>query len=350
MLWLVILIALAFIIALVFAVIIIVKPDVVYKIKGMEFDENGEIREGQTKNQMSGSPSNPMDGKTVGDAKAFLPFSEKDGIIDGIINLGYHNYRAIIECSSLNYFLMSEQGQDLVELSFQRFLNSLTFPISLYNQTRQFDTEGMMKNLNSNVLEAEKKFPGAASYMRQYAENMQYLTDYIGNEKIKKKYIIVHFDGRELNGTSLNALNGREIREHAIEQLRNRCQIVINGLAGMGITAKMLDDEGVSECIYAYVHRSCYKVAGDVSRGIYDSLTINKDTAPNTDRNETLSVILNEAQNRINTQVRSRNQTGKEDTIYSYLYDVLEYFKTNILTEEGKELLYQNALEENGEA
>ena len=323
------------------AIAMAVKPKFLSKYTGMEFDEDGEIKNVRPSGSEKINTTNPMDGKLIGDTKEFIPLSDKNGFINGYLNLGYHNYRAIIEVSSLNYFLMSEQGQDIVELSYRKFLNTLTFPISVYTQTQEFDAAAMMQTLKDNVKEAEKLFPGASDYMNEYVANMEYLTDYIGNEKIKKKYIIVWFSGGELK--ELSALNASEIREYALSVLSNRCAVVVSSLAKMGLTARVLDNAGAAECIYAYIHRSVYKIAEGIINGEFDSLTINSDTPVNFDKDQLIATILEETQNSIDTQLRAANCTKEQDTVYSYITSVLEYLKNRMSSEEGFAELYDIA-------
>ena len=81
--------------------------------------------------QLKKTDPSKLDTSTVDDistAQEFLPF---DDIKDGMIILGGHKYRAVIECSSTNYNLKTDKEKEIIEISFQRFVNSLTFPINL---------------------------------------------------------------------------------------------------------------------------------------------------------------------------------------------------------------------------
>lgn len=49
-------------------------------------------------------------------AQDFLPFED---IRNGMIILPDHKYRAVVECSSLNYDLKTEGEREQIELSFQ---------------------------------------------------------------------------------------------------------------------------------------------------------------------------------------------------------------------------------------
>ena len=86
---------------------------------------------------------------TVQIASEFLPFKD---ISDGVIDLGLHNYRAIIEVGSLNYNLRTEQEQDIVESSFSRFINSIQSPLTLYIQTRKIDNRKLIKETREECL------------------------------------------------------------------------------------------------------------------------------------------------------------------------------------------------------
>ena len=54
----------------------------------------------------------------------FWPFED---IRDNTIILSEHKYRAVIECSATNYNLKTQAERALIEASFQRFLNSISF-------------------------------------------------------------------------------------------------------------------------------------------------------------------------------------------------------------------------------
>jgi hypothetical protein len=315
------------------AIVVIAMAMGIFKLPFGKKDSNYEDRDGQPE-VSNRNTNNPMDGKAIGDAKTFIPIKDIDGIIDNKLDLGNHNYRAVIECSSLNYFFMSAEAREITELSFQNFLNSLTFTISTYIQTRPLDVTAIIENLRQNIISAEKSFPRASGYMRQYYDYMQNLSLYIGNNKVKKKYIIVQFDGAELEG--LSALDNSELQGYAFSELDNRCAIVVNGLANLGIAAKILDNDELAECIYAYAHRESATIAKEIDAGYYDTLAINGDREVYTDKDMLLKSILNDTQNRMDIQLRSTRCTDEQDHIYSYINSVLEYLKNRVDTEEGR--------------
>ena len=83
--------------------------------------------------------------KTNGDTtQEMLPFED---IKDSMIHLGDFRYRAVIKVSSLNYNLKTEKEQDVIELSYQRFLNSLSHPIQMVVYTKMMDNTKMLESL-----------------------------------------------------------------------------------------------------------------------------------------------------------------------------------------------------------
>jgi hypothetical protein len=263
--------------------------------------------------------------------------------MDNAIDLGYHTYRAIIEVSSLNFFLMSDAEQEVVEASYQRFLNSLNFPIEIYTQSREFDSQTMMENLEEAVRTSTAKFDGISEYGRLYTTCMRELTEYTGNSKIKKKFVIVPFDSTDL--TDMSALSSSEIKDFALEEITNRCNIVQSGLEGIGLETKRLTKPEIAECIYAYYHRNMYRIANDFVFRVFDSLAVNKEDSTPPDRKTTLMYILNETQNKINSELRNLDCSNEEDKLYRYINGVLEYFKSD----EGQAEIIEELFKEQNE-
>ena len=332
-----VIVVLAMVLAFSLLILVFAKPDFFskYKEKVVSADDVKSPQE-QNKGYNMGK---------VGDTKSFIPV---EGFEDFAMDLGHHNYRAIIECTSLNYGLMSMQEQDMVEKSFMRFLNTLSFPIEIYIQTREFDKELVLEKLHDNIRTSSKRFSTLSSYANQYEQQMQYLTDYIGNSKVKKKYIIVPFDNTDL--LDVSALNNYEIKQFALEELMGRCQIVMGGISGVGITPTLLDRKGIAECLYSYYHRDFYRIARDILAGDFTTLAVNSETPVQITDRSTLDAILTEAQNRIKNDMVHSDSEKEELVFYQYIVDVLESFKQDGRGEGILDLLNRTweAAEQNG--
>lgn len=260
--------------------------------------------------------------KTLGDTKDFIPITNID---DYSFCIGDFNYRAIVECSAVNFGLMNEMEQDRVEASYSQFLNSISFPIEIYVQTREFDKDTMIDNIHNNTNRAIKKYPMVADYGNTYVEQISYLMgDFIPNTKIKKNFVIVSYSINDM--TDVSALSASEVKEFALQELSTRAMIVKNGLEGVGIHCDILDKKGIIECLYAYYHRDYYKIARDFASGLYNSIMVNRSNVNNYFDKESLDRILAETQNRIKN-LASPDSSKEEIAFFEHIYQTLDSLK-----------------------
>ena len=106
----------------------------------------------KTDQTMTGAVADP---KTISTAQDFLPFNDID---NNMIDLGGFKYRMIVECSSTNYNLKTGSEKEMIEMAFQRFLNSLQFPVTFYIQTKEIDNSKMLLQLEGDIVDTLKIF------------------------------------------------------------------------------------------------------------------------------------------------------------------------------------------------
>jgi hypothetical protein len=90
--------------------------------------------------------------------------------------------------------LKSEEEQNAIVMSFQRFLNSLDFPVQIMIRSKKLDIDGYIKNLTN--LGDKQKNP---LLQEQTYEYVAYLKKLVEVAQIMKKefYIIIPFDIQE---------------------------------------------------------------------------------------------------------------------------------------------------------
>lgn len=117
-----------------------------------------------------------------------LAFSQ---IRENIVIMKDDSTRLILKCSSINFLLKSQEEQDAIIISFQRFLNSLSFPIQILVRSKKLDIDSYLKNLNDKALTQKNPLLQNQTY-----EYIEYLKKLIEVAQIMKKefYIIVPFD------------------------------------------------------------------------------------------------------------------------------------------------------------
>lgn len=239
---------------------------------------------------------------TVDAAQDFLPFKD---IKDGVIDLGMSNYRAIIECSSTNYNLKTDKEKQIIEASFQRFLNSLTFPITFYIQTKLLDNTKMMRQMEVELQDVVNQHPQLENYANAYYNEMATLSDNIGNNKQKKKYIIVSYN----EALNIKGLTKEEMHEYSVKEIMQRANILIDGLSGVGVKASLLDTGQLLDLIYSVYHKDSFLDYENISEDHFLSLIVQGEKNPEEELTDDMKMdlILNEAQTKIKTQILKKS-------------------------------------------
>lgn len=118
----------------------------------------------------------------------YLPFSE---IRDNLIVMKDWSTRMVLRVHALNFNLKSTEEQDAILMSYQRFLNSLGFPIQIIIRSLKVDIEAYINRLKNLALKQQNNLLQEQTY-----RYIDFLTNLIDLAQIMKKefFIIVPFD------------------------------------------------------------------------------------------------------------------------------------------------------------
>jgi hypothetical protein len=121
----------------------------------------------------------------------YLPFSS---IKENIILMKDGSSRVILKCSTINFLLKNTDEQDAIIISFQRFLNSLDFPIQILVRSKKLDIDSYLNKLNDKALKQKNSLLQNQTY-----EYIEYLKKLIEIAQIMKKefYIILPYDNEQ---------------------------------------------------------------------------------------------------------------------------------------------------------
>lgn len=121
----------------------------------------------------------------------YLPFSQ---IKDNVVIMKDGSARVIMKCSTINFLLKNTEEQDSIIVSFQRFLNSIDFPIQILVRSTKLDIDSYLGKLNEKALQQKNQLLQNQTY-----EYIEYLKKLIEVAQIMKKdfYIIIPFDQEE---------------------------------------------------------------------------------------------------------------------------------------------------------
>lgn len=161
-----------------------------------------------------------------------------DGVDDGMLILPSHTYRIILEASSINFELKSEDEQDALIDTYQAFLNGLACPLQIIIRVREMDMDTYLSAFRARV-ENEKD----VVYQQQASQYGDFVQGLVAKNKILTRhfYIVIPFTGQANKNLSL-------VRE----QLALSSDIVSKGLARMGVHTRRLGSLEVLDLFYQF--------------------------------------------------------------------------------------------------
>lgn len=161
-----------------------------------------------------------------------------NGVKDGVLLLPHNRYRMVLQVSSLNFELKSDDEQDAIIETYESFLNSIGFPLQILIRTREVDLDKYLDDLKQR-LEAETE----QVYRDQLDAYDGFIRGLIQTNKILTHvfYVILPYDSDAK--TEFDAIR---------EQLAIRLDIVRKGLARMGMHSRELASLEILDLFYSF--------------------------------------------------------------------------------------------------
>ncbi|MCL2037485.1 hypothetical protein FWG95_00520 [Candidatus Saccharibacteria bacterium] len=212
----------------------------------------------------SGGKPTPASPKNPNSTQNTLVFEE---LRDKMVIMGDGTFRAVVAAQSINFDLMSGRERDSIEMSYQDFLNSLTFPIQIYIRSQRVDIGPYLDKLEQLRVSQDNMLLGVL--MDDYIQFIDALSQE-ANIMDKSFFIVVPYsigEGSQRVGDSTSGKfpltqlfaptkNHQHIKvpadqyERAKDEIQRRVNAVIDGLAQVGIRAVRLDTRELGELYY----------------------------------------------------------------------------------------------------
>lgn len=215
--------------------------------------------------------------KTTPDAttQRHLPFSQ---LRENIIIMKDSSSRLIMRCSTINFLLKSSEEQDAIIMSFQRFLNTLDFPVQIMVRSTKLDIEWYLQKLKNKAVSQKNELLQNQTY-----EYIDYLKKLVEVAQIMKKdfYIVIPFDSEEdqsVKSTGIfwifknfwRAINNGDDISKIKSQIKNfssmkkwlagRANTVKSSLESIGIRASELDKSELVNLLSEYYNPTLWNL------------------------------------------------------------------------------------------
>lgn len=183
-----------------------------------------------------------------GSVQELLPLEDIDR---DVVRLRDGACRAVLETGSLGFALRSESEREAILAGYRDFLNGLRFPLQVLVRIQPTDIEAYLAGLR------ERSGAGTLPALSRLALDHEAFVRRLARERVlldRRFYVVVPADGDAqvpaalpvflLGGTWRRRSATRD--QHAavaVRQLNARCDQVVEGLTGLGLTARRLAGE-----------------------------------------------------------------------------------------------------------
>lgn len=158
---------------------------------------------------------------------------------DSILVLPDNQYRVILETSSINFELKSEDEQDVLIDSFQNFLNSLPCELQILVRVREVDIDHYLEEISQTKSHEKEKV-----YKDQIGNYCQFIKTMVSGNKIlsRRFYVVIPYHNVERNNDF-----------HLVkEQINLNLDIVKRALEKLGMKARQLDSLEILDLFYSF--------------------------------------------------------------------------------------------------
>lgn len=180
---------------------------------------------------------------------------------DGVLVLPDNEYRVIIETSSINFELKSEDEQDVTIDGFENFLNSLPTSLQILIRIREIDIERYLEQISKTKDEEKVKV-----YREQLDNYSHFVKNLVAGNKIlsRRFYVIIPYKSTD-NGNDFPLIK---------EQIGVNRDIVMRGLEKLGMKTKVLGSLEILELFYSFYNPGQIKtqeLKGEVVRTLLEN-------------------------------------------------------------------------------
>lgn len=160
-------------------------------------------------------------------------------VVDNILVLPGNEYRQILETSSVNFELKSEEEQDVIIDSFQNFLNSLPCEIQILVRVREVDIDRYVEDIGKT-----KDKETIPAYKKQIEGYCSFVKKLVSGNKILSRhfYIVIPYKHTERHQDM------KLIKEH----LNLEKDIIIKGLERMQMKARSITGLEILNLFYGF--------------------------------------------------------------------------------------------------
>lgn len=158
-----------------------------------------------------------------------------EGVQDGVLLLPKHQYRTVLEVSSVNFELKSEAEQDALIDTYESFLNSLPCAVQIIVRLREMDMSNYLADLKATRAHEEE-----AVYRDQIDAYSEFVQSLVADNRILSRhfYAVLPYSADDF--------------ATAKEQLLGNADLVAKGFMRLGMRTRHLDSLEILDLFHSF--------------------------------------------------------------------------------------------------
>lgn len=168
------------------------------------------------------------------------------GVQDSILMLPNNQYRAVLEVSSLNFELKSEDEQDAIIDTYESFLNSIGSNLQILIRTREIDMDKYLQDLSDRFSSEPEPI-----YRSQLLNYKDFISSLVTTNKILTRHFYLIIPYTDKSNADFDLIK---------EQIKLKVDIISKGMSRLGMHTKQLSSFEVLDLFYSFYNPSMAKV------------------------------------------------------------------------------------------
>lgn len=196
-------------------------------------------------------------------------FIEIEDIVGQCVFLKGRSACSILEVSSVNFFLLSQDEQNARIYGYMSLLNSLSFPLQIVIISKKINMDDYIVMLDNKIQSVTN--PRINEHLAMYRDFIIELVK--GGELLDKKlYVVVPFNALELGAVNTATSGGSkktvEFKDRVQASLATKREQIIAQVQRIGLQARTLEQEELAKLMYEIFNQETINMdynSGDIS-------------------------------------------------------------------------------------
>lgn len=180
-------------------------------------------------------------------------FIEIEDIKEDVVFLRGRSACSILEVSSVNFFLLSQDEQNARIYGYMSLLNSLSFALQIVIVSKKIDLTAYIGSLDHKITTVNN--PRVKEHLRLYKEFIQELIKEAGLLD-KKTYAVIPFTSLELGTTGAN----KDYSTRVVEAIATKRSNVMTQIERIGLSSRVLKAEELGRIFFELYNQQAIPV------------------------------------------------------------------------------------------